>query len=127
MKKLLNPILKWLLILAGSIFVGLGIIGIFIPILPTTPFLLLAAACFLRSSNKMYNWLLTNRVFGKYLKSYIEGNGISIKVKIGTISFLWITIISSAFFFTESIIMRLLLIFIAISVTIHIVLIRTSQ
>jgi len=127
MNKIHKTILKWLLLIVGSIFVGLGIIGIFVPILPTTPFLLLAAACFLRSSNKMYHWLLTNRLFGKYFKSYIEGNGISINVKIITISFLWITIIYSAIFFIDGIIIRLILLLIAISVTSHIMLIKNSH
>ncbi len=126
MNELRNPFLRWVLITAGCICVGLGVIGIFVPILPTTPFLLLAAACFIRSSSKMYEWMLTNRLFGKHLRSYMDGEGVSIKVKIGTLSFLWIAILSSFFFFTDNLIIRLILLFIAISVTAHIMYIKTS-
>ncbi len=127
MNEIQNPILRFLLVIAGVICVGLGILGIFLPILPTTPFLLLAAVCFIRSSRKMYDWLLTNRLFGNHLKSYLMGKGISRKVKIGTISFLWITIVLSAFFVTDIYIVRLFLLMIALSVTVHIVLIKSTQ
>jgi hypothetical protein len=60
-----NQLLKWMLITAGTIFVGLGILGIFLPILPTTPFLLLAAACYARSSKRFYEWLINNRPFAQ--------------------------------------------------------------
>jgi len=74
----------------------------------------------------MYEWMLTNRLFGKHLRSYMDGEGVSIKVKIGTLSFLWIAILSSFFFFTDNLIIRLILLFIAISVTAHIMYIKTS-
>ena len=122
-----NKIIKWILISAGTIFLGLGIIGIFLPILPTTPFLLLAAACYARSSEKFYNWLIKNRVFGSYIKNYRAGKGIPIKVKILAISFLWITILVSAFFFINIFWIRILLILIAVGVTIHILTIRTYK
>jgi uncharacterized membrane protein YbaN (DUF454 family) len=67
-----------LLIVAGTLFTGLGIIGIFVPILPTTPFLLLAAACFMRSSERFYHWLINNRILGAYVRDYMEGKGIPI-------------------------------------------------
>ena len=60
--KLIRPIL----IILGTIFLAIGIIGILIPLLPTTPFLLLAAACYARGSNRFYNWLLCNKFFGNY-------------------------------------------------------------
>lgn len=127
MNEIQNPVLRLLLVTAGVICVGLGVIGIFLPLLPTTPFLLLGAACFIRSSRKMYDWLLTNRLFGRHLKSYMIGKGISIKVKIGTISFLWITILISALFVTDSYIAQLILLIVALSVTVHVVLIKSSQ
>jgi len=69
-----NSLIRRVLIVAGTFFVGLGIVGIFIPILPTTPFLLLAAACYARSSERFYNWLLNHRWFAKYIRPYREGD-----------------------------------------------------
>ena len=83
---------KRLLIGAGTLSTGLGIIGIFIPILPTTPFLLLAAACYMRSSERFYQWLINNRIFGAYVRNYIEGRGMPVRIKMFTILLLWLTI-----------------------------------
>ncbi len=111
--------IRRVLIVAGFLFVGLGILGIFLPVLPTTPFLLLAAACFARSSQKFYNWLLNNRWFGRYIRNYREGKGIPLRVKIITISLLWVTILISAYF-VSIIYVRIFLILVAIGVTIHV-------
>jgi len=80
-----------------NLFLGLGIIGIFLPILPTTPFLLLAAACYARSSKRFYDWLIGNKWLGTYIRNYMEGKGIPLKVKVFTTSLLWITILFSVF------------------------------
>jgi uncharacterized membrane protein YbaN (DUF454 family) len=117
---------KGLLIIAGTISTAIGIIGIFVPILPTTPFLLLAAACYLRSSQRFYNWLLSSRFFGTYVRSYLQGRGMPLKIKIITIFLLWVTITCSAIFAVEDLIIRIILFVIAIGVTVHIVLIRPS-
>ena len=106
--------------IAGTFFVGLGIIGIFLPIVPTTPFLLLAAAFYARSSQRFYNWLLNNRWFGSYIRGYREGKEIPLKVKVLTISLLWITIGCSVTFAVHIFIVRIILILIAIGVTVHI-------
>ena len=63
--------IRILLIIAGTFFVGIGIVGIFVPVLPTTPFLLLAAACYERSSQRFYSWLLNNKWFGNYIRNYL--------------------------------------------------------
>jgi uncharacterized membrane protein YbaN (DUF454 family) len=112
--------LKWFYISLGTLSVGLGFVGIFVPVLPTTAFLLLAAWCYARSSERFYNWLLGNRLFGKYLTSYIEGRGVPLKTKILSLSLLWITILSSVLFFVENIYVDLLLIGIAAGVSYHI-------
>ena len=117
---------KGLLIFAGTVFTATGIIGIFVPILPTTPFLLLAAACYLRSSRRFYNWLLDNRFFGAYVRNYLHGRGMPRKVKIATISLLWITIACSIIFAVQALIIRVILLIIAIGVTVHIILIKTT-
>ena len=116
-----------LLIGAGTLSTGLGIIGVFIPILPTTPFLLLAAACYMRSSERFYQWLINNRIFGAYVRNYIEGRGMPIRIKIFTILLLWLTIGLSIAFGVQNIIIRIVLICLAIGVTAHIGLIKKRK
>ncbi len=116
---------RGILFAAGSFFLGLGIIGIVIPLLPTTPFLLLAAACYARSSKRFYNWLLNNKLFGSYIRNYQEGKGIPLKVKRLSILFLWLTIGITTYFFVNLLLVRIILIIIAIGVTIHILTIKT--
>ncbi|NQT81123.1 MAG: YbaN family protein [Candidatus Aminicenantes bacterium] len=115
------------LILAGNFFVALGILGIFLPLLPTTPFLLLAAACYIRSSERFYNWLMNNKWLGNYIKNYREKKGIPLKVKVLSLSFLWLTIGYSVFFVVNIFLLRVILILIAIGVTIHVLSIRTLK
>ncbi len=125
--KISNRLIRGVLIIAGTFFVGLGVLGIFLPLLPTTPFLLLAAACYVRSSKRFYNWLLNNKWFGNYVKNYQEKKGVPLKVKILSVSLLWITIIFSAVFIVHILFVRIILILIAIGVTIHILSIRTLK
>lgn len=121
-----NPVLRWILIVSGIILVGIGILGMFLPLLPTTIFFLLAAWCFARSSEKFYIWLHGNRFFGKYLTDYRNGNGMTLKSKIFSLSILWISIGYSAFFATELIYVRILLFLIAAGVTWHLLAIKTA-
>jgi uncharacterized membrane protein YbaN (DUF454 family) len=116
---------KGLLVTSGTLFLVLGVIGIFLPLLPTTPFLLLAAACYIRGSKKFYNWLIKNRWLGEYIKNYQEGRGVPFNVKIITIIVLWLTIIITTIFFVSNIIIQIILFFIVIGVTIHIIKIKT--
>ena len=116
-----------LLIAAGTISTAIGIVGIFVPILPTTPFLLLAAACYLRSSQKLYDRLLNNRFIGAYVRNYVQGRGMPLKIKIITILLLWITITCSIIFAVQGLIIRAILLIIAIGVSVHILLIKTTK
>ena len=116
-----------LLIGAGTLCTGLGIIGIFIPILPTTPFLLLAAACYMRSSERFYQWLISNRIFGAYVRNYIEGRGMPVRIKIFTILLLWLAIGFSIAFGVQNTVIRIVLICVAIGVTTHICLIKKRK
>jgi uncharacterized membrane protein YbaN (DUF454 family) len=120
-------LVRRLLIVAGSLLVGLGIIGIFVPMLPTTPFLLLAAACYARSSPKFYYWLLNNRWFGSYIRNYRQRKGIPLAIKIFTLALLWLTIGTSAAFAVQSLTVRIILILIAVGVSIHILSIKTLK
>ena len=119
--------LRLLLIAAGTIFVSLGVVGIFIPILPTTPFLLLAAACYARGSQRFYYWLLNNRWFGTYIDNYRQKRGMPLKLKIMTVALLWLTIGISAAFAVQSLTVRIILVVIAVGVSIHILSIKTMK
>ncbi len=119
-EKTLKKPVKILLITLGTFLIGISIVGIFIPVLPTTPLLLLAAALYAKSSRRFYNWLINNRILGRYIKDYREGKGIPLKVKIIAISILWITIGYSAIFAIDILWVRILLVLIAVGVTIHI-------
>jgi uncharacterized membrane protein YbaN (DUF454 family) len=118
---------KYTFIIIGMISTAFGIIGIFIPVLPTTPFLVLAAILFSNSSERFLNWLYTNRLCGNYIKNYREGNGLPIKQKIFTVLLLWLTIGTSVIFFTEKLWIRILLLVIALAVTLHLVFIKTYK
>ena len=122
-----NWIHRKVLIGSGTLFLMIGVLGIFLPLLPTTPFLLLAGACYLRGSRKMHHWLMTNHIFGKHLRSYSEKRGVPLRIKIWTLSLLWVTIAISAVLFTESIFIRILLLIIAVSVSVHVVWIKTLK
>lgn len=123
-----QSVLKALLLVAGTISLTLGAIGIILPILPTTPFLLLSAACYLRSSERMHKWLLGNRWFGEYIRNYQEGKGILLKTKIVAMSVLWVAIIYSAFFaLDEVLVAQVALLLIALGVTIHLIRLPTLK
>ena len=118
---------KWSLVGAGFFFVALGVLGILLPLLPTTPFLLLAAACFARSSERFYRWLINNKWFGAYVRDYREGRGVPAKVKIFTVALLWAVILLSAAFAVSNLFVRVILIAVAVCVTVHILLIRPKK
>ena len=117
---------RQLLITAGTLSLAVGIIGIAVPVLPTTPFLLLAAGCYLRSSPRFYNWLMTNRLFGAYIRNYIEGRGIPVKVKLFIIILLWAAI-GVSIWLTANLIVTVILLIIAAGVTLHIIFIRVKR
>ena len=114
-------------IVAGSIFLGLGAIGILIPILPTTPFLLLSAACYYKGSERLHQWMLNNRWFGSYLRNYEEGKGIQLRTKALIISLLWITIGYSAVHVVNLLIVKIALLVIAVAVSVHILMLPTMR
>jgi uncharacterized membrane protein YbaN (DUF454 family) len=117
-----------LFFVAGTVSLALGTIGIVLPILPTTPFLLLAVACYCRSSKRMTRWVLTNKYFGSYIRRYKEGKGIPIKTKIVALAALWITISYSALFIVNRWwIVQLILFVIAIAVSTHLITLPTYR
>ncbi|MCC6227414.1 MAG: YbaN family protein [Microthrixaceae bacterium] len=84
-----SPLLRVLFLILGFLFLGLGMLGIFLPILPTTPFLLLTAACFARGSNRFYNWLLNNRVLGSLIRDWREHRSLTRRTKTVMLTLLW--------------------------------------
>ncbi len=118
---------KRLFILAGTFFLAVGIIGIFVPVLPTTPFLLLAAACYARGSERLYKWLLNNRICGSYIRNYLEGRGMPLKIKLFTIFILWAGIGLTIAYGVEHPGLRIALALIAVGVTVHIAMIKERK
>lgn len=110
----------------GSVFVGVGIIGILVPLLPTTPFLLLAAYCFNQGSEKMRNWFKNNKLIGSYISNYYEKKGVPLRSKIIGIILLWITI-GISIHFISIIYIRILLAVILIGVTIYLISLPTLK
>jgi len=127
MPTVLNKLKRPLWITGGTLCVGLGIFGIVIPLLPTTPFLLLAAICYIRGSKRLYTALMHNRVFGSYLRNYLEGRSMSLKNKIWTLCLLWAVILSSAILVTDSLAVRAVIGAVGIGVTVHLALIKTEN
>jgi uncharacterized membrane protein YbaN (DUF454 family) len=109
---------RTLLLLAGCCAVSLGVLGIFLPLLPTVPFLLLAAACFSRSSQILQSWLFNHKYLGVYLTNYLLRKGISKKQLISSLSSMWLAMLI-AIFFTPVIYIKILLVVIACLVTRH--------
>ena len=122
----LTVVRRAFLIVAGLLSVVVGAIGIIVPLLPTTPFLLLAAVCFVRSSDRLYRWLTTNRVFGSYLRNYQEHRAMPAGMKWCAISVLWLTI-GLSIVAIDHLPVRVLLVVVAIGVTILISRIRTLE
>ena len=129
-----RKILRTIWFIAGSICVALGVIGMVLPLLPTTPFLLAAAACYYKSSEKMHKWLLTNNLFGEYIRNYTEGKGLTKKTKITALTVLWATIVFSTVFMLNRLLpanlllpLQLIMIAIAVAVSIHILRLPTFK
>lgn len=119
---------KTLFIILGSVSLTLGVIGIFLPILPTTPFLLLSAALFARSSEKLYSWLMNHKIFGEYIRNFREDKAIPLRGKVIAISTMWIFMLYSVFFIVdEKWYFQALLICIALAVTAHILSYKTKE
>jgi uncharacterized membrane protein YbaN (DUF454 family) len=111
---------KVFLLFVGWLSVVLGVIGIFLPVMPTTPFLLLAAACFMRTSPKFYHWLVGHPRLGKYLVYYLEGKGIPLKAKIYTIATMAISMSVTCYFVPVTAV-RVLLPLVGVLVALYIV------
>ncbi len=125
MKKNNSKIIRFILYLSGFLFLGLGILGVFLPILPTTPFLLLAASVFMHTNKNIYVWMFNNPWFGKQFKNYVKNKSVSKTVKISSIIILIATMAYSIVFVVENLWIRIIMIIILIAVSAHIFKLKT--
>lgn len=123
----MNPLVRSALIALGALLVGIGVLGIFLPLLPTTVFFLGAAACFGKSSPTAYRWLTTNRWFGSYLRNYREERGMTLISKAVSIATLWIGIVATALWLRPPMLIDGLLLVIAAGVTWHLLALATLR
>lgn len=119
--------MKILLTVLGLFSLGLGILGIFLPVLPTTPLLLLAAALFLRSNQGLYDWLLNHPKLGPYITNFMVNKSIPLRVKVVSVTFVWITLLNCAIFVAEHWAFRLFFILLATAITVHILSYKTIE
>ncbi len=114
-------------VILGWIAIGAGFLGIFLPVLPTTPFLLLAAALFFRGSPRLYGWLTNHKTLGPYIRNFRENKAIPLHAKIVSVCMMWTAILLSAFLAVDVWWLRITLFAIAIGVTIHILSFKTMK
>ena len=119
--------MKALYILLGTVSLILGIIGIFLPLLPTTPFLLLTAALYMRSSPRLYDWLLHQKYLGNYIRNFRENKAIPLRAKIVSVSLIWITILHCVFFIVPYWWLKIVLLLIAAGTSRHILSFKTLK
>lgn len=118
--------MKILLKVIGCIAVVLAVVGVFLPLLPTTPFLLLASACFVRSSDRMHRWLRNHSVFGEYLRNFEDKRALPLRAKVLSLVLLWPSMIYSIYLVKPTLLKGMLLA-IAVGVTIMILRMKTLE
>lgn len=119
--------MRWILTILGLVSLGLGVLGAFLPVLPTTPLLLLAAALFLRGNKGLYKWLMNHPKLGPYIQNFMVHKAIPLRIKVVAITTLWITLLYCAIFVAEHWALRLIFIAIAVGVTAHILSYKTLK
>ena len=121
-----NRFLRNAILATGFCATGLAIIGIFLPLVPTVPLLLLAAACFARSSERFHDWLHNHRNLGPMIHGYLSGQGIPLRAKITAIGLIWLAIPISVYI-VHPFWLKSLLVIIGCSVTVYLLSLATSQ
>lgn len=119
--------MKIFLSILGTVSLLLGVIGIFLPVLPTTPFLLLSAALYFRSSPRLYSWLMEHPQLGAYIKNFREHNAIPLRVKIISVALVWITLSYCAVFVADAWWFRLFFVLLAVAISAHILHYKTLK
>lgn len=118
---------RWFLVAAGTVAFGVALLGVFVPLLPTTPFLLLAAGCWMRGSQRLYDWLLHHDWFGDYVRNYVEYRAVRPRVRVVTLVLLWGVIGATALLAVGSWWMRALLAVVALGVTWHLLQLKSLR
>jgi len=108
---------KGFFVAMGTLALAIGFLGLFLPVIPTTPLVLLAAACYMRGSERLHGWLLESKWFGETIRTYQAGQGLRKTTKIRALSLMWIVITTSAIFYVESLPLRIVMFVTAILVT----------
>lgn len=121
-----SDILRWILICCGWVSIVAGVIGIFLPLVPTVPFLLLAVACFARSSVRFHSWLVDHTHLGPLLRDYLKGTGIPPRAKRLAIGMVWVSFPASTFLFAQALWLRVLLMAVAAGLTLYLLSLPTS-
>lgn len=104
-----NRIVRALYVIGGTLSLVLGIIGLFVPGLPTTPFILLSAALYAKSSEKLYNWLLENKFLGPRIKNYQRQKGVTLKGKYKIIALMWTMVLISSLLILRILILQIII------------------
>lgn len=115
-----SPAVRYLYIVTGSIAFVLGMVGLLLPVVPTSPFLLLTAFCYARGSERFYLWLITNPHFGEYIRALRNGEGIPLRIKVYAIVMLWATLGSTIVFIVPLWTVKLILTLVGLGVTVYI-------
>lgn len=119
--------MRYILVFLGSVSLALGIIGIFVPMLPTTPFLLLTAALYFRSSPELYEWLMNHPQLGTYIRNFRENKAIPLRVKIVSVTLVWVTLLYCTFGIAQHWWLQLFFLLLATGITIHILHYKTLK
>lgn len=118
-KTLAGSLKKAIYLTVGIISLAAGLVGVFLPVIPTTPFILLSAWCFFRSSERLFQWVVSNETLGPTIQNYHEGKGIPKNTKIRAVGMMWLTITLSVYFFISNTYLIAFLYIIAIGVSIY--------
>lgn len=115
------------LIVLGSLSLALGLLGIALPLLPTTPFLLLSATCYFHGSDRLYQWLMSHPTLGPYIRSFREDKAIPLRAKIISVTMVWVTLLYCIFFVVDPLWLKCLLFVLAIAISWHILSFATRK
>lgn len=126
-KQVKNTFLRWILISCGWIAVAGGVVGVFLPLVPTVPFLLLAVACFSKSSERFHSWLVDHNNLGPLLRDYLRGVGIPLRAKTIAIGMVWVSFPATTILFARDFWLKTLLITVAVGVTLYLLYLPTAM
>lgn len=119
--------LRWILICCGWLAIVGGVIGIFLPLVPTVPFILLAAACFARSSERFHTWLIEHNYLGPLVRDYLNGSGISLRTRRMAIGMVWVSFPASILLFAQIFWLKITLMSIAVGITLYLLSLPTTS